>query len=172
MLNLLIDIVLFLSSYVPLFGLASLRFDNALGHWCMGLGIVSFVLLLALWGSLRVRGQKRFQVTQVEDRGNDVAGYLVAYLLPFLPLGEPTARDIAAYILFIALVGIIYVRSELIHINPLLYVAGYRLLSVTVSLSPGSTKQYMLIARKLPRLGDEIWVRRFRESVLLEAKAP
>jgi hypothetical protein len=127
---------LYLSSYAPLFVLMALRLHDHV--WLVaGCLVVSALGLITLWQALHeaqnMEPRPELTVRDVEDRGSDVAGYLVTYLLPFLTVADPGVFDVLAYVSFIALVGCIYVQSDMIHINPVLYAFGYRVLDVTTS---------------------------------------
>jgi hypothetical protein len=135
-----IDVVarvrLYISSYSPLFVLMALRLHAHL--WLVaGCLVVSGLGFLTLWQASHeaqnMEPRQEVTLEDVEDRGSDVAGYLVTYLLPFLTIADPGAYDVLAYLTFIALVGFIYIQSDMIHINPVLYAFGYRVLAVTTS---------------------------------------
>lgn len=163
-----VDSLLFLSSFAPLFLALAFRFDAMpLRATCLGLSVIGAAWL---WGVLAF-WKRRSPITAViascDDRGPDVGGYLAAYLLPLLVIPEPTAGDIAAYVLILSIIGVVYVRSRMIQLNPLLYVTGYRIWTVTTI--EGFTGY--LIAKNSPRPGDEISVVR-REHVLLALGAP
>jgi len=167
--QLAVDIQLFISSYALLFVLLGLRFQAMpLRIGCFVIGALGIIVLLAIVRGIgRAEPEKR-RIERVDDRGADVAGYLVTYLLPFLVVTEPGIGDIAAYVLFIVIVGVIYVRSGMIYVNPLLYMLGYRLFSVTVS--PGLDA--MLIDKQLPTIGRDLWVARVRSSVFMRGAPP
>lgn len=167
--RMIVDIQLFFSSYAPLFVMLGLRFQSTpLRIICFMIGAGGALCLLLILWQIRRGAPKRYRIERVEDRGDDVAGYLVTYLLPFLTIAEPSAGDIAAYAVFIAIVGVVYVRTGLIYVNPLLYVMGFRLFSVTAS--PGLDA--MLIAKKQPVAGQEVWVSRFRSHLFVGAAPP
>lgn len=160
--------LLFLSSYSPLLALTAVRLDSG-GYrtglyWLAGAGAVA--LMAALAASRRIAPRDRV-ATSVSDRGGDVAGYLATYLLPFLTVSDPAPRDVISYAGFVLLVGVVYTRSTLLSVNPLLYVLGYRL----VFLSTGSGQPILLICRSIPTAGDRILVRPLftAEAICIEA---
>ncbi|HLG69778.1 MAG TPA: hypothetical protein VK009_05070 [Chloroflexota bacterium] len=154
----------FLSSYAPLFVLLALRFDCWYERGpCLGLGVLSAVDLLWMLRDARRIQPTPYRISSIKDRGSDVAGYLATYLLPFLVVGLPTLADVAAYVLFLVVTGIVYVKSDMIHINPLLYLLGYR--SAEVATDNGLAG--FLIARDLPSGGDNIRAARVRGNVLV-----
>ncbi len=160
--------LLFWSSYSPLFALTAIRLDG--GRYR------SVLLLMAIGGALclvaaltaaRRHIEPRDRVlTAVNDRGGDVAGYLATYLLPFLTVSAPTDRDALAYGLFVVVVGLVYTRSNLVAVNPLLYVAGYRL----VEVGTASGERLLLLCHTLPSAGDRVRVRPLLRGLALDIR--
>lgn len=149
--------LLFWSSYSPLFALTAVRMDDGkyrtLLFWVAAAGGV-FLGAAVLAARRGIEPRDRV-FTSVTDRGGDVAGYLATYLLPFVSVPEPRARDAVAYVLFILLVGVVYTRSDLVLVNPLLYVAGYRLLGVGTE----SGQRLLYLCRDVPATGVPVRVR-------------
>jgi hypothetical protein len=147
---------LFASSYSPLVALASLRFKPGpirSGAWILA-GISAGSLVLLLLAARRVEPRERVFVA-VQDRGGDVAGYLATYLLPFLVVPQPTTSDLAAYGGYMILAGLVYTRSSLVAVNPLLYVFGYRLFSTETTAGDA----VMLVGKAPPKTGVPVPVR-------------
>ncbi len=169
MAQLAVDIQLFISSYALLFVLLGLRFHGLpLRLSCFAIGATGIIALILIVRGIGHDEPETRRIERVDDRGADVAGYLVTYLLPFLAVAEPTVEDVAAYVLFIVIVGVIYVRSGMIYVNPLLYLFGYRLFSVTTR--PGFDA--MLIDKQPPVIGRDIWVARVRSHLFVRAAPP
>jgi len=169
MAQLAVDIQLFISSYALLFVLLGLRFHGLpLRLGCFAIGVVGIVALILIVRGIGHDEPEARRIERVDDRGADVAGYLVTYLLPFLAVAEPSVEDLSAYVLFIVIVGVIYVRSGMIYVNPLLYLFGYRLFSVTTSPDLDA----MLIAKQPPVIGRDIWVARVRSHLFVRAAPP
>lgn len=157
------DSLLFLSSFAPLFLALSLRFTNApLRASCLALSLIGAGALAAILVYWRRRSRVTVVIATLDDRGVDVGGYISAYLLPLLVAPEPTLGDLAAYALILLVIGIVYVRSRMIQLNPLLYIVGQRLYSVT---TVDGFRGY-LIQSRTPSLGRELCVAR-RENILL-----
>lgn len=138
---------LFLSSYAVLFGILGVQLwgNHLLSLAAFGLCFFGVVALAAMLAWAHRGSPDPYRVVRVEDRGADIAGYVVGYLLPLL-VEDPSGRQVFAMIAFIAVVGIIYVRSDLVAINPLLYLFRYRVMTVT--LDNGQSR--VLIARRIP----------------------
>jgi hypothetical protein len=145
---------LFLGSYVLLFVLLAVRFQTA---WLeIACGVIAAIGLLDMiwivfWVSKRI-GEDPIRLAQVTDAGPEVAGYMATYLLPFLTVAEPTTRDVVAYVIFLLVTGLVYVRSEMTQVNPTLYILGRRVLAVTTD---GGWSGHVVV-RSSVREGDVI----------------
>ena len=145
---------LFVSSYAPAFLIFAVRFDGlVLRLCCASIAIVgvadAWLVTRAIW-----RRTIPFLVSprHVEDVGGEVAGYLASYLLPFVTVSRPTVRDLLGYGLYLLVALVIYVRSDLVRVNPTMYALGYRIFR----LDYGNVQRQYLIARVEPRVGEPV----------------
>jgi hypothetical protein len=150
--NIAVELRFFLCSYALLFVILAIRFTRpALSYTCLALALIG-----ALAGFGTIRSHRRvepepLQIRKVQDGGGEVAGYLAAYLLPFVTVAQPGWRDLLAYGLFMFVNGIVYVRSSLVQLNPTLYLAGWRVYALELGESASSG---YIISRHAIR-GDE-----------------
>jgi hypothetical protein len=103
-------------------------------------------------------------LASADDAGAAAAAYLASYLLPFLIIPTPTARDVIAYVGFFVVAAAIHLRSAVVQVNPLLYLLGYRVLSVT---DEQGLTAYM-ITRHAVSTGTPILATRLRDDVLID----
>jgi hypothetical protein len=160
---------LFASSYAPLFALLALRFEDDWLRVIFGAAAALFFLdtiRIAVVVPRRV-GASPYTVETVSDEGGQVAGYLATYLLPFLAVPTPSATDLLAYGLFLVVVGVIAVRSNLTHINPTLYLLGYRLVSIT---TVEEFRGYAVV-RSDPDRGDVLRANHLGSHLLVEVRS-
>ena len=147
---------LFVASYAPLFLILAVRFDSlplrlaCFGIFLVGAGDAWIITHRARTKHLSVE----ITVTRCEDVGAEVSGYLASYLLPFVTAPNPTSRDLLAYGLFLLVALVVYVRSDLVRVNPSFYLLGYRVLRVT--LHSGANRY--LLTRREPQLEETIRV--------------
>lgn len=145
---------LFLSSYSPLFALLAVRFDAGPLRWsCVLISATGTVALAFVLWRLRRLQPVPFLYTHVHDVGSEASAYLATYLLPFLTVAQPSGRDVVAYGGYLAVAGVIYVRSSLIQVNPLLYLLGYRVYGVRVATD--DLTRYVLSRQPLPFPGGQ-----------------
>lgn len=88
-------LILFLSSYAPLFLIIAMRGWSDSRYLAVGLAIVAVLSILMLFVFLRV-AQKlaadRVKIDSVASRDGDAMSYIVTYLLPFLAVKGRRAR--------------------------------------------------------------------------------
>jgi len=104
---------------------------------CGALAVTGLIGLLLFLLTIRRKTAGRFQLLEVENRDPDVAAYAATYLLPFLTVFSASWQDLASLAAFVIILGVVYVRSRLIYVNPLLTVLGYRLWRV-IPITDGS----------------------------------
>lgn len=161
---------LFLASYAPMFLLVSVRSwdtSHVVAWVCVGLALLGIAGIVAFLCTAKSLGATPVKVVQVERRDADVASYAATYLLPFVTVFNGNTTDVISLVGFIAVLGVVYVRSRLIYINPLLSIIGYDLYRVTATAanaeasSPGAVgwPRYLLAHRTAVHVGDIIKVR-------------
>ena len=151
-----VRLVLFLSSYSPLFTILAIRFEDVKLRLVMaGIATVGVLLLVLLLLSSRRAEPKRFMVSRVEDKGNDVAAYVATYLLPLIVLTVPTIPDLIGYAIFLAISAVVFVQSQMVVINPLVYMTGRRILLAHLD----SGDSFYLINRRSIHKNEPIWTR-------------
>jgi hypothetical protein len=166
-LTLFARILLFISAFTPLFVIWALRV------WPSP-GAVIFVLLgvIGAIGAGAVifvthsdEGQPT-QIDSVEERQSDVAAYLVTYLIPFVTAPVQTVQDWLAVTVFVSLLLVLYVTSDLISINPLLALAGLTLYRVKLrDLGAG-----WLLSEFRPTLGSALSVAQMADAVYVSIR--
>jgi hypothetical protein len=155
---------LFFSSYSALFFLAAFRlqYPNPKVIACI-LGLIGVALMVWILAHAKELEPQEYTIRSVEDRGADVGNYLVAYLLPFLVVPDPGWGDLFAYMGFLLVAGLIYVKSDSIYVNPLLYLLGFRVARIE------TTDNYsgFLISKHPAEANSTITAARIRNSILV-----
>lgn len=145
---------LFNSSYAPAFLIAAVRFHGlTLKLVCgviAGIGFVDGVVLPRIASSNQATTW--LTVSSVEDVGAEVGAYVAGYLLPVVTAPSPDWRDLVGYAIFLVITAIVYVRSDLIRINPLLFALGWRILKITTE----RPEPDYLICRTRPLAGQMV----------------
>jgi hypothetical protein len=167
---------------MPLFLLIALRSINHSD----GIAIAGGVLTLLgcagtatfLWAARR-KAAGDYQLLEVENRDSDVAAYAATYLLPFLTVFSGAWQDVASLAAFIAIIGLVYVRSRLIYVNPVLALLGFRLwrvIPLTAGAQPDAANtpwpRFLLTDTGRIAKGQIISARRVTDDLLLHQAGP
>ncbi|MEX0985140.1 MAG: hypothetical protein WD096_08830 [Actinomycetota bacterium] len=123
-------------------------------------GVTTFVLLLRTASKI---SPDPHQVETVADRGPEVAGYVATYLLPFVTVPEPSGRDLMAYALFVLVLGVVYVHSDMLQINPVAYFLRYRIFAVTTT----DGWEGFLLSRVKPAVGRSLLASRIQNTLAI-----
>jgi hypothetical protein len=159
--------LLFLSSFSPLFLMFGVldSFASTLAQWiCFGLAGLSLLGLAVFFSLLRGLEPQSIEVNRARPRDSDAIGYVVTYLIPFLTLNTNDWRGRVAMIVFIAVVAILYIRSHIFYVNPVLSLAGYRLFEIEA----GHGFVILITRRKFVNPGSELRARRLSDYVYIE----
>lgn len=152
-------IPLFLSSYLPLFVIFAVRFDRPewLAWICAGFVVAGLLAVAAVLWALRRVPTTTVRIDSVRDAGAEAGGYLATYVLPFVLVTTPSVRDMLGFGIFMLILAVVYVRSDLIQVNPAIYL----LLRRVVRVRTESEEQVFVIVRQRPRSGQVLPVRTF-----------
>ncbi len=164
-------ILLFLSSYVPLFWIMSvLIFAKS---WIVAAAIFALSLCFALALCLYLRYCQRahnrsfIRLRDYRSRDSEAMSYIASYIVPFATFSLDTLAQILALGIFVLVLLVLYVNSNMIYINPLLNLRGYHLYEIEVE--HGKYSRYYLARKRLVR--DElIYYVELSKDAWLEAK--
>lgn len=148
-LGLLSKISMFLSSYFLLFLAVAVKYD--FNNITLALLITSFcgvLYTLFIIKTTRVNRDSR-KVIQVNAENEKVLSYLVTYLLPFLGFNLTNLSDSIALVILFMAVGLLYIKADLIFINPVLMLFGYNIYSVTFE---NNQKRILLSKRNIQEI--------------------
>jgi hypothetical protein len=163
-------LILFLSSYAPLFLIIAMRGWRESRYLALALaivGVLSVVVLFAFLHTAHKLSASKVRVASVISRDGDAMSYIVTYLLPFLAvkLNDPT--DLISLGIVFAVIGLLYVNSNMIHTNPVLNIVGYHIFEIEDS--DGKTTA-LVCKRSYIRTDSEIDAISIGDYVLLEKR--
>jgi len=168
--NFLTSVMLFLSSYAPLFVIIAVRSWSTNRHLAVGLGILavlSVVVLFAFLHTVRTLSVTKMKVASVRSRDGDVMSYIVTYLLPFLAVKPDDLTDVMSQGIFFLVIGILYVNSHMIYANPILNIVGYHIFEIEDVEGKVSS---LICNRSYIRIGSEVDAISIGDYVLLEKR--
>jgi hypothetical protein len=70
------------------------------------------------------------EVVQVRRRDGEAMSYIVTYLLPFLAVPFGNFEQAVSMGIFFLVLAVLYVNSDMIHINPMLNLLGFHIYEI------------------------------------------
>lgn len=137
-LKLWVKIFLFISSFSPLAIIWGLRFkDYEFNIWNWDINALWLILIVILFSILlliftlevsrRNGNHKKVRIKLLENLNRTHVEYLLTYVFAFLPINT---GNILAFFIFMLVLLIVYLKSNLIYVNPLLTILGYNILKI------------------------------------------
>ena len=140
-------ILLFLSSYAPLFGILAFKAYPDSMWLVYGLTAVAIispvVLLLYVTQWLPSKAEITITATEVTPMDGEAVSYFVFYLFPFLDVSLDSFAKAAPMVILLVVMLIIYVNSNMMYVNPMLNLFGFHFFEVENE----DGKVYGIIAR-------------------------
>jgi hypothetical protein len=167
---------LFLSSYSPAFLILAVRAIDrsyALFVVSLTLAVGSSGLFLLFIRFARAGAPYKAEILEVEPHDADLAAYVATYLLPFIVVFGASAQDVVALGLFLFFIGVLWVNSGMVYLNPLLALRGYHVYLVqlgTVGATPSGrgTRSFLLSQRRELRTADIVRADTIASNVLID----
>jgi hypothetical protein len=120
--------------------------------------------ILIYFGILRRMGAEQIKITGIQRKDGEAMSYIVSYIVPFLALPSEDVEKSLAMLAFLVVLCLLYVNSNMIHINPMLNLWGYHLYEVTLE---GDITRF-LIARSRVTKNSTMRVVSVGDDILLE----
>jgi len=91
---------------------------------------------------------KQYKVLSIKDVSHESLSYILTYIIAFLSLDLPNIADILSILILIIIIGMVYINSSLIHINPILYFCGYSIMELNVFKDEKEENILLLVPNK------------------------
>ena len=138
-LTFLTKIFLFLTSYSPLVIIYLIvDFDSEeicyFTHPILSLSAIILIILLLLFTYFFFRhfnnsqDNENVSIINVSNMDGELLSYIFTYILPFL--GFPEDKKLIVSLFILTMIGFIYIRSNMIGINPIIGLFGYHIIKI------------------------------------------
>ena len=167
----LVRLLLFLCSYSPLTLIICILQYGIWWLWVViVLGVVVCVCSVAFTGFFfawkrRTEQVRTKRLQEFSSHDSEVMSYIASYLIPFVTFSLDGVKQVFTLLIFIGVLAVIYVRSNMIYINPMLSLAGYHLYEIKIE---GSENPHYYIARKTLERNRDICFVRLSDDIYLE----
>lgn len=146
MLTLFSKTALFLSSYAPLwviFAAMNYRMSAIIFYVSVALFVIGMALTILVLNHIRSLEGQYLKVASIRKADHEIMSYIASYLIPFASTTFEQPEQVFSLCVFLAVLYVVYVNSDMIHINPTFSLLGYRLYEV----EDHEGKTYSLITR-------------------------
>jgi len=161
-------VILFLSSYTPLFLIMAVKYGSVHRYFALSmvlLGAISVVLLLFYLKQSATLAVDHVVIEKISGKDTEAMSYIVTYLIPFLDIKLDEISSAVSLLLLFLVVGVLYVHSNLIYINPTLNLLRYHLFEIELE---GGMTSALVSKRRFVERGASIPVVSLGEQILLE----
>lgn len=132
------------------------------------LGLFSLLVSFLFIGMRKSRGGvSQAKITEVEKRDENVVSYIASYLIPFVTFPLATPEQVTAILIFVGVLLVLYINSNMIYINPMLNLLGWHLYEITIDTDHMS---HYLIARQDIKPNRTLYFVEISTNVYLEKK--
>ncbi len=167
MASIITRLLLFLSSYFPLSLIFFILFI-AKHRWVslsiLLVGLISVGGMAAYLQQVNRIAPIQVKVVGIKRCDAEAISYIVSYVIPFLAAPFSRWEQGIALSIFFLVLGVLYINSNMIHINPMLNLIGYHIYETTLD----DSSVYSLITRRRIKRGEVLRVNTVAENIYLE----
>ncbi len=167
-----VKVVLFLSSYHPLFLILAIK--NWYNFYITVIFIIICVYSLLVWAFIvsKKGTVESYKVLKAENKTQESLNYLIPYIISFIGFDLNKWQDWSALAILLSILFVVYLNSDLLYINPILSFFKYKIYKAEVCkpiIGCEETKAEILLITKRDRIRtDEITVKDIDEGIFLE----
>lgn len=166
--SLLLRFLMCLSSYFPLAVIFAIQFffkgDRWAGIGALTVGVVGLIGISVYLRLVHRLNLMTVKVRSVVRRDGEGMSYIISYLVPFIALPAGDTASVASLGIFLFVLIVLYMNSDMMHINPMLNLMGWHAYEIT--LADGETRT--LISKQRIRKGREANTIQMADGILLE----
>ena len=150
MLRILIEIFIFVSGYSPLFILFVIKnFYNSNYFSCLNFVFLFssiFPLIILFYLLTKIKVEFQINVTDVSYKSFDLLNYTLPYLVAFMNIDINKPVELTVFLFFLMILCFLSIKTQIVFINPILAVLGYRLYDVKFN-TRGKPKNRIILSR-------------------------
>lgn len=168
--SILVRILLFISSYFPLLAIFSIQNANKESYWYLIpviTGVIACIILLIFIKWVVGSAARDEVVAEIQRKDAEVMSYIVTYIFPFMDLDFADISNLLSLGIFFLILMIIYINSNLIHINPMLNLSGYHIYEIQ---TPQGSKHTIISKQCRLVKGTKLQVVMIGDDLFMEKK--
>ena len=164
-------LLLFLTSYTPLFLLIAIRstlinrshliyggFGTGAIKECLkyfgmpiGLTFISLISIICCHTFLKKldrdsKNGDKASIEKIENRNSESLGYIASYILPFISTNGEDIVEVFTFIILMIIIFVVYIRSNMVLINPVLNI-NYSIYNIEYKCGQDKIRDGLVIVR-------------------------
>lgn len=164
---------LFISAYTPLFLIIILKYIdfNFINPCSITIIliysipiIISNLIWIIIFKITKEWTKQTFTVKKSVDRTSDALNYVIAYIIAFIGFQFIKWQDWVSFIILLIVICFIYINSNLIFVNPLLNVFGYKIYDIEVEEGGNII---LITKKKSIKINEKIKMRFLSDNIYL-----
>ncbi len=174
-------IIFFISDFLPVILILSIKYSAQVTNVSWGIAYLAFLISILIvcaffWsklvGIVKAPTGRTYLILQSKNGDALLLSYVFPYIIALISLNLDNIQDTIVLIFLIVLIFIIFLQSEILYFNPMLYLFGYRIYRITAR-RPGFPKEtsfssLLISKRKEPPIGEQIKVKELDTWVVVE----
>lgn len=116
---------------------------------------IGICFLLYLLNKHKQLTQDKIEIFEIENVTSESMTYIITYLVPFLSLNLNSTINLYCIIVLVVTIGIIYINSDMLYINPLLNMLGYKTFKISGKILNRDKKvknMFIMTPREISRI--------------------
>lgn len=169
MANAFTRLVLFLSSYIPLwviFAVVTWQEKRTLALSFGAVAVLSFIGAVLYLRLVQHLAGIDMSVGIIRRKDSDTMSYIASYIIPFAATPFDKIDQIIALAIFLVVLCAVYINSSMIHVNPLLSLMGYNLYEI----EDAEGNLYFLMSKRNLRRGEVVRGIDLANNIFLEKR--
>lgn len=180
--------LLFVTSYVPLYLLLILNnleikewsgwlkpevlgqafCENIYFNCAMIILSLCSVIVLIGFGNLKSNSHITYKSEVIRNNSGDILNYFITYLFPLLSMDIKSANSIIVNCLVFWLIGLLYVKGDMLYLNPMLMFFHYHVVQIGDKVI--ITRKSMVELQQYIAREKKIWVHKICDEIYIEGK--
>lgn len=142
------------------FGGEFIGFDKMIPHpWLTGFFLLVFLIGIIYYSLLKeeLSGTQKFsvEIKEISSKQSDPLAFLASYFVPLVSFQlQETSHELVPVLLFLV-IGIMYVKGGLFHLNPTLILCGFKMYDMEYA-KDGNSHHVIAISKSVLAKGDRI----------------
>jgi hypothetical protein len=161
-----VKFLLFASSYTPLFLILILQYLE-IDDWKFLVGLISLAVINVVWILLlffvEKWGRRDFTVKKAVNKTSDTLNYVITYVVALVSLDFTKWQDWVSLLILLSVIYAIFIHSNLLFVNPMLNLFGYKFYEVEVK--EGGT--VTIISKKRLKADMKISIKKISDDIFI-----